>query len=245
MSQLLPFQFHGKEIRVLVFDDGHEEWVARDVCEVLGLVKVDRALARLKAEEKGTHPMSTLGGVQPMSTVTESGLYRLIFRSDKPEAKQFQAWVFEEVLPTIRKTGSYQVTPKASEAYPELKALAAMIEGLAEARLRIEATERQAHIAEQKADLALAGQQWLTLREYVYLHRLERQFPRTLHGEFGKYITGYCVQQEIPTRAQGVADRHYGQENAYHTEVIHRLLLPWLHRRFGQQHLKILGNESH
>ncbi len=60
-------------------------------------------------DEKGAETFRTLGGDQSMICVTESGLYRLIFRSNKPEAEKFRRWVFNKVLPTIRKTGSYNL----------------------------------------------------------------------------------------------------------------------------------------
>ena len=69
------------------------------------------ALSRLDDDEKGVSSIDTLGGVQTMATVNESGLYSLIMGSRKPEAKRFKKWVTAEVLPSIRKTGSYGVDP--------------------------------------------------------------------------------------------------------------------------------------
>lgn len=91
----------------IVNKDGEPWFVAADVCKALEIEKTDRALSRLDDDEKGTHSVSTLGGIQKMSVVNEEGLYGLVMTSRKPEAKQFKRWVKHEVLPSIRKTGGY------------------------------------------------------------------------------------------------------------------------------------------
>ena len=83
------------------------EWVAADVCAVLDLSNVSESLSDFEDYQKGISSVDTPGGVQKMLTVTESGLYALIFKSRKDNAKRFQRWVFEEVLPAIRKQGYY------------------------------------------------------------------------------------------------------------------------------------------
>lgn len=106
MNDLTVYNFNGSNVRVIIRDD--EPWfVAKDVCGVLELEKTDSAIRELEPDEKGTHVVSTLGGNQRMSVVSESGLYALIFKSRKPEAKVFRKWVTSEVLPAIRKTGRY------------------------------------------------------------------------------------------------------------------------------------------
>lgn len=86
-----------------------EPWfVLKDVCDVLGIGNSRMVLDRLEADEKGVSQIDTLGGVQSMNVINESGLYSVILRSDKPEAKPFRKWVTSEVIPSIRRTGSYQ-----------------------------------------------------------------------------------------------------------------------------------------
>src|SRR5262249_49600456 len=125
-----------------------------------------------------------------------------------------------------------------------LKAIAEMAEGVAQARKRAEEAESQAKQANAKADLALHNQQWLTIREYVYLYKLRPQFPDALHVEFGRYLTGYCLEKGVPVRNQGIGDRRYMSEHAYHVEVIHTLLPPWLTRHSGQASLRVLHPED-
>ena len=85
-------------------------FVAKDACDCLELTNVSKACQTLDEDEKGITKVYTLGGSQDMMLISESGLYTLIMRSNKPEAKVFRKWVTSEVLPSIRKTGSYSVT---------------------------------------------------------------------------------------------------------------------------------------
>ena len=95
-------------IRVQVIN-GETWFVAKDVCDRLGLTNSRKALQSLDNDEKGVTTGYTLGGNQAMGIVNESGLYSLVFQSRKPGAKKFRKWVTMEVLPSIRKTGSYSV----------------------------------------------------------------------------------------------------------------------------------------
>lgn len=103
------FNYRNNEVRTV--QQGGEPWfVLKDVCGILGIGNNRDVVARLDQDEKGVAQIDTLGGKQEMTIVNESGLYNVILRSDKPEAKQFRKWVTSEVLPTIRKTGAY-MTP--------------------------------------------------------------------------------------------------------------------------------------
>ena len=114
MSSLTEFQFGEQEIRVVVDETtGEPVWVAKDICDALGYAKVDRALSKLDEDEKLMLKIGASGQNRDMSCVNESGLYTLILRSNKPEAKKFKKWVTAEVLPSIRKTGSYSVASSA------------------------------------------------------------------------------------------------------------------------------------
>lgn len=100
------FSFDSQAVRVCMID-GEPWWVASDVASILGYRDGYSAARMLPEDEKGTHSVSTLGGPQFVTIVSESGLYRLIMRSERGEAEAFRRWVFGEVLPSIRKTGSY------------------------------------------------------------------------------------------------------------------------------------------
>lgn len=123
MHEIVPFEFGGKQVRVVHKGD-HPEWVAKDVCEVLELGNFRTSLALLDDDEKGVHTVDTLGGPQEMATVTEAGLYSLIFRSRKPAAKIFKRWVTHEVLPQLRRKGFYVSEGAEGAALKELLAQA-------------------------------------------------------------------------------------------------------------------------
>ena len=120
---LTPFVFDDALVRIYMDASGNPWFVAKDVCAVLEIGNSRQALSYLEEDEKGVITSDTLGGRQEMSTVSESGLYSLIFRSRKPEAKRFRTWVTGEVLPTIRKTGGYAVPGGEVPPLPELPEL--------------------------------------------------------------------------------------------------------------------------
>lgn len=100
------FSFYEHQVRTVVIDDG--VWfVCTDVAEALGYRNAPDASRHLDDDEKGTHILRTPGGDQKLTIINESGLYALVLRSRKPEARKFAKWVTAEVLPTIRKTGAY------------------------------------------------------------------------------------------------------------------------------------------
>ena len=113
MNELQIFNYNGNEVRTVQID-GEPWWVLKDVCGVLGISKYRDVAARLDEDEREPVKVDTLGGEQEMVCVNESGLYNVILRSDKPEAKPFRKWVTAEVLPSIRKHGAY-LTPETLE----------------------------------------------------------------------------------------------------------------------------------
>lgn len=101
---LIKFDAH--EIRMVGTAD-RPEWIAADVCEVLGVKNVSDAVGRLDSDEKGIVNTDTPSGVQEILTITEPGLYKLLSRSRKEVGKRFSRFVFHDVLPCIRKHGCY------------------------------------------------------------------------------------------------------------------------------------------
>ncbi|MFY9138790.1 Bro-N domain-containing protein [Zwartia sp.] len=104
-QQLVPFDFEGQQVRIVTDAQGEPWFVAADVLATLSLDR--KALERLDDDEKGVNSIHTPGGIQEMTTVNESGLYSVVLGSRKSEAKRFKRWVTHEVLPAIRKTGTY------------------------------------------------------------------------------------------------------------------------------------------
>lgn len=98
--------------------DGEPWFVATDVCRALEIGDPHKAVSRLDEDEKGRNSIPTLGGIQELITVSESGLYSLVLGSRKPEAKAFKRWITHEVIPSIRKHGAY-VTDKVLDQMNE------------------------------------------------------------------------------------------------------------------------------
>ena len=105
-NQASVFDFNDSPVRVYGTPDS-PLFVAADVCRLLNLEQVTRALDGIDDDEKGVTIGKTPGGDQKLNVITESGLYARVFKSRKPQAKAFRKWVTGEVLPAIRQTGRY------------------------------------------------------------------------------------------------------------------------------------------
>ena len=117
MNELQIFNYNGNEVRTIQ-KDGEPWWVLKDVCDVLNIENHKDLPKRLEDDEVGRfdlpHPQSRNKTLE-MLCINESGLYNVILRSDKPEAKPFRKWVTSEVLPSIRKHGAYMTPQKIEE----------------------------------------------------------------------------------------------------------------------------------
>lgn len=106
VSPVIPFDFDGRAVRIIT-RDGEPWFVLSDVCKVLEHSNASVAASRLDEDERGVANVYTPSGEQQMTIISEAGLYSLVLTSRKPEAKRFKKWITGEVLPTLRKTGSY------------------------------------------------------------------------------------------------------------------------------------------
>ncbi len=152
MNNIQIFKYENNDVRTVEMN-GEPWFVLKDVCKVLGIGNSRMVVDRLDEDEKGVSRIDTPGGLQNVSVISESGLYNVILRSDKPEAKPFRKWVTSEVLPSIRKHGGYiagqdQLTPEELMA----KALQVANKTLAEREARISALTVQNAIMAPKAE---------------------------------------------------------------------------------------------
>lgn len=108
MSALLSYQFEEEPVRVVMII-GEPWFAASDLAKALGYRDAPNMLRSLHDDEKGTHIMSTPGGDQNLNIISESGMYAAIFKSRRPEAERFRKWVTSVVLPSIRKTGKFEL----------------------------------------------------------------------------------------------------------------------------------------
>ncbi len=120
MSALAIFDYEDHSVRTITVD-GVFWFIAKDVCAVLGYSKYRDAIAKLDNDERGVVSTDTLGGQQKVTAVNESGLYSLVFESRKPAAKKFKKWVTSEVLPALRKTGTYSMGPVPTAPAPKVE----------------------------------------------------------------------------------------------------------------------------
>ena len=179
---LTIFAFDSAAVRTTTRQD--QPWfVAKDICAILEIENTSHAVSKLDEDEKGIIISETLGGNQETLIVSESGLYHLVFKSRKKEAKAFRKWVTSEVLPQIRQTGHYRHTPQpAAVSIPEqyvtlthfdasiaiidqnTKALQACALGLTNALQRITALEtRQAKLENALRQIQTSVTQALSL----------------------------------------------------------------------------------
>jgi anti-repressor protein len=139
MNSLQKFDFNDQPVRTVMID-GEPGFIARDICTVLEIRNTHDAISGLDDDEKGVATTDTLGGAQQMAYVTEAGMYSLVLRSRKAEAKAFKRWITHEVLPELRKTGRYSTSPALPQSYSEaLRELAASVEAREELEAKIAA----------------------------------------------------------------------------------------------------------
>lgn len=154
MNELQIFNYNTHTVRT-VERDGEPWFVLKDVCDVLGIADHKVVARRLDEDEGCLTPLTdALGRSRETTVINESGLYNVILRSDKPEAKPFRRWVTSEVLPSIRRTGGY-IQGQETLSPAELMAKALMV---AQKTL----SEREARISE----LTVENQRLLPRAEY-------------------------------------------------------------------------------
>lgn len=150
MNDLQIFNYHDTPLRT-VEKDGELWWVLKDVCAALSIIDHVTTAKRLEPDEVGqTHVIDSKGRNQLTYIVNEPGLYSVILRSDKPEAKDFKRWVTHEVLPAIRQKGSYSV-PAMSPA----QLIAAQAQLLVDMERRMDEMQGQTLALEEKVDKAM------------------------------------------------------------------------------------------
>jgi len=109
------FAFNGNEIPVIIDEDNNPLFVASDICAILELTNPTESLKALDDDEKLTSEILRSGQKRKVNLITESGLYSLVIRSNKPEAKVFKKWITSEVLPSIRRHGAYLTDTKIED----------------------------------------------------------------------------------------------------------------------------------
>ena len=167
MSDIQRFEFHGSDFRIT--DINGDPWfVGRDACDLLNISRSQ--LRRLDDDEKGVLIVQTPGGPQEMTVISEAGLFALILTSRKPDAKEFKRWVTHDVLPSIRRTGTYDIATSDHPMVAQARANLQLTERFVQVERELaEAREERARI-EAKADMALEDVQRMTLESFIGLN---------------------------------------------------------------------------
>lgn len=219
MNEIVPFNFESVEVRVIKDEQGEPWFIAKDICDVLGIQNVSKACNRLKDNEKNTITNSySIRGNPNTLIVSESGLYKLIMQSRKPEAEKFQDWVSSEVLPSIRKTGKYSV--KATDD-PLLATMHTMI-ALREEQIAIkeEVNINKAEIREIKDRISNQHDTgWVTAKGYAIKMNLEKDQKKitSLARKASK------LAKEKGIKLETVHDEKWGRVNIYPIALLHEV----------------------
>ena len=147
MTDVANFNFRGADVRTIILPNGEPGFVGKDVCDRLGYVNHNDAIQKHCKGVAVRYPLPTAGGVQQTRILTEPDVLRLIVSSTLPEAEAFERWVFEEVLPSIRRTGQYTARPAGGPSnleqlqMAEVLASALRLDGSSRLKLMADATK--------------------------------------------------------------------------------------------------------
>lgn len=243
MSALQIFSFEGAEVRTVLVD-GEPWWVAADVCAVLEIANVSQAVSYLDEDEKEQVSPNLIsnevGGRDPW-IISEPGLYSLILRSRKPQARPFKRWITHEVIPAIRKHGRYEMA--APREMTKLEALRAAIES-EEARIAAERRVAELEPAARSWDVLASGKGNFSLRETAYILNQDPNIttgPRLLKdrmfelGMIDRWDTPYSKHKtHLAQRPRSYEHPHTGEEVQAKPQLRVTIRgLQYLHKRMG------------
>lgn len=243
--KLQLFNYENQNVR-MVEKDGEPWFVASDICKILGIKTA--AYQRLDDDEKGWVSIPTPGGSQKMRAVNEFGLNDLILRSRKPEAKPLIRWVTHEVLPSIRKTGSYSVQPVQDEKSP-LRLQAEMLLNMIDSQERIEREQ-----AAQRSELAEVRKISLETKEKLekpetievthytvvgWAKRLNLIIPDDpFGGLIGRKLSSICRLKGIDPEEKKLDHGKHGYVNRYPKEILETHFIPYYEEALAKREEK-------
>ena len=201
-NSLQVFSYEGNGVRTVRQGD-ETWWVLKDVCDVLGLSNPSIVADRLDEDERAKFDLGRQGET---NIINESGLYNVILRSDKPEAKKFKRWVTHEVLPSIRKHGLYAVDELLNN--PDL-----LIDVLQQLKAEREANKT---LSDEKELLEIALNESI---QFYPVAKYNKVFNKNWSMEqcqyIGKQLTAYCRSRSIEIRKCETNDERFGVVNSY------------------------------
>lgn len=250
-AALSIFRFDGADVRTVVID-GEPWFVLSDLCALLGVGNARDVAARLAPDQKGVGQIDTLGGRQNMTIVNESGMYEVVIRSDKPEAVRVRRWITNDVLPAIRRTGTYSTAPALPQSYADaLRELASAVEQreVLAAKVAVDAP-KVAYVDEfvapddvilfkvAAAQLGLSEPEFrdrLVAAKWCYRHRIGARWSQSQQRTVEEFEwRAYANHADkFSMKPQHNAPRHHNGQ-VRQTLYIHAAAMPMFKLRFGQ-----------
>ena len=191
-----------------VLIDGNPWFAAADVCRALDIGNSRQAVSRLDDDEKGVISTDTPGGEQRMTFVNESGLYSLVLGSRKPEAREFKRWITQDIIPSIRKTGTYAMTLSPAEQ------LVAQAQLLVQQEKRLAAVEGR--VKTMEARLETRAENAFSIAGYASLRGLNVDVNTA--NLLGKKAAALSREYGYPIST--TPDPRFGKVNVYHTDIL-------------------------
>lgn len=219
------FKNENFEIRVTVDETGEPLFCLADVCKVLELTTPAKVAEAIKSEFEGSelnsYPFETVGGRQNFTMITEPQLYFVLMRSNKPNAKPFRMWVNKEVLPSIRKTGSYTQKPLSQIEILQgsVEILAAHEKDIKVIKNDISDLHKEQLKARHNINRLLNNDNYMTLIAYMNLNGISQKGYHI--PSLGKKATRLSNEQGAFMGA--VIDPRYGRVNTYSTEILRQI----------------------
>jgi prophage antirepressor-like protein len=212
LNSLSIFEFESNQIRVAVIN-GEPWFVAKDIANILEHSNSTVLVASLKDREKGVSQVSTPGGNQEMTVVSESGLYRILMRSDKPKAEGFQDWIAEKVIPSVRKTGGYTLSIK-----DPIELIIESAQHLLEVKRRVEESEKA--IAEIKQEVSAINQRAIAAEQELKALPAPSKSSqsRTARANINSLVRAFCHKNNIQ-HAEAFKNLYREFRDRYHIDL--------------------------
>ena len=212
MNPMTPFNFGEQQVRVISDDRGQPWFVAADVCTVLEIKNPSDAIKRLDDDERARFNLALQGD---SNIINESGLYSLILRSRKASARTFRKWVTSEVLPAIRRTGAYTVTP----ALPVVKnATMQLVIAQAMELDRLEQAQQELASRVEAVEARVATQDSMFYTVLAYARKTGEFVDNVRASVLGRGATRLSKARNYPMGK--AADPRFGVVHTYHTDIL-------------------------
>lgn len=220
MSKLINLNYAVHSVRIELINN--DPWFClADVCEILGISNSRDVVNRLDAKGVGKIDIpvqQSVTGTQEMNFINEPNLYRVIFRSNKAEATKFQDWVFNEVLPTIRKTGSYSATPPQP----------ATIDGYMDRELRNQMTDIVRYF--RNSSNQVSAKLWEMIKSQLHIQRItdmsRNDYPAVIDwlknfqtAAYQNYLRECDVENQLIKAAAAIKLEHLQEFNLIEEKV--------------------------